>query len=157
VTHTCRFCGEEVDTDEARGDPRQVAGILLAHATLYCTGHAPVSGPEPTQVVGDPRDEPFAGQLDLIALPDGTVLQTHGRVDCAGNRCCVHNPSRHHMLAWPQVWYPPLRAILRRCPHDGLHPDPDDLNSRQAGVTHECDGCCLPPSQDAIRDERVGV
>lgn len=39
------------------------------------------------------------------------ILRTHGANQCAGPLndngkpiCCIHNPSSHHMLTWPQNW-----------------------------------------------------
>lgn len=78
-----------------------------------------------------------------------TVLRTHGPDQCADNVCCIHNPSDHHMLTWPQLWRSDSRLMERTCPHGIGHPDPDDLNVRTthwAGV-HGCDGCCQPPKE----------
>lgn len=92
---------------------------------------------------------------DLVALHDGRLLTTHGEGDCAGPSCCVHRPSSHHMLAWPQSWRQDRGLMERVCPHGVGHPDPDDLAFRRSVLgedaawgwgVHGCDGCCHPPA-----------
>lgn len=84
---------------------------------------------------------------DVIFTMGGTLLRTHGPVNCADEEvCCIHRPSAHHMATWPQVWRSDRRLMERVCQHGVGHPDPDDLSIRRgvngAGV-HGCDGCCL--------------
>lgn len=92
---------------------------------------------------------------DIVGLNDGhsTVLVNVHTVDqCAGQPCCIHNPSNHHMMRWTPSWDDTYGVMWRRCPHGNLHPDPDDLdywrhrNMERARVrfTHVCDGCCQP-------------
>ncbi|MGE5828487.1 MAG: hypothetical protein ACM30G_09010 [Micromonosporaceae bacterium] len=78
------------------------------------------------------------------------VVRTHGPEKCAGEVCCIHNPSDHHMRSWPQLWREDRQLMERTCPHGVGHPDPDALayqlrtfgeEARHAGV-HGCDGCC---------------
>ncbi len=85
-----------------------------------------------------------------------SILRTHGKAQCAGpvgNNgkpiCCIHNPSDHHMLTWPQNWRGDKGMMERLCHHGIGHPDPDDLKVRttsSAGV-HGCDGCCAAPEK----------
>lgn len=81
------------------------------------------------------------------------LLRTHGVNQCAGPLaengrpvCCIHNPSDHHMLTWPQNWRGDKGIMERLCPHGVGHPDPDDLKirTREGWGVHGCDGCCAP-------------
>jgi len=81
----------------------------------------------------------------LSALPPGFVTHPDGK--CAGEHCCIHNPSDHHMLDWPMVWRADAGKMERICPHGVGHPDPDDAAYRErVGEGHKnihgCDGCC---------------
>lgn len=70
-----------------------------------------------------------------------TLLHVHGPGRCAGQVCCIHNPSEHHMLTWPQNWRGDRGLMERVCGCGVGHPDPDDLAVRvdpAAGVH----GCC---------------
>ena len=82
-----------------------------------------------------------------------TLLRVHGETQCAGPDdengkpiCCIHNPSQHHMLTWPQNWRGDIGIMERLCSHDIGHPDPDDLKirTRSGWGVHGCDGCCRP-------------
>jgi hypothetical protein len=84
---------------------------------------------------------------DVIALHDGRVMEIHDPDLCAGDRCCVHNPSLHHMRRWPLNWRPDRRIMERVCPHGVGHPDPDDIRVRASSSVslHGCDQCCVAP------------
>ena len=74
------------------------------------------------------------------------LINLHSPDICAGRRCCVHDPSDHHMRAWPVNWRADRHMMERVCPHGIAHPDPDDLAYKlsqgiDSGV-HGCDGCC---------------
>jgi len=74
------------------------------------------------------------------------VLSVHNKSKCAGEHCCIHNPSDHHMVEWEQHWRDDKGCMERICPHGIGHPDPDDpyyTMSEHAGI-HGCDGCCTP-------------
>lgn len=91
---------------------------------------------------------------DKMRLENDTVLlNVHTQDQCAGQPCCVHNPSNHHMLTWPGDWEPLFKQMWRTCPHNMTHPDPDDLQFHRAKfgdddaavqALHACDGCCQP-------------
>ena len=78
----------------------------------------------------------------------------HDWQECVGYFCTFHDPSDHHMVAWPKV----LREsglIERTCPHGVGHPDPDSMawldriggeENRGWWGIHGCDGCCHPLS-----------
>lgn len=102
------------------------------------------------------------GRRDLVALHGGALLQTHGPSQCAGEFCCIHNPSMHPLRSRPLVWRSDCRpAFMERvCEHGIGHPDPDslahvrrvlahyllgDLTEDATGAleVHSCDGCCL--------------
>jgi hypothetical protein len=102
---------------------------------------------------------------DLYALADGLLMKTHGPAQCGNyeggeqQRCVLHNPTEHPMLAWPVSFRPDkLGLIERTCEHGWGHPDPDSLDYYvRAGCdyvgVHACDGCCQPtdiePTQEA--------
>jgi hypothetical protein len=74
-------------------------------------------------------------------------LITHTADQCAGNHCCIHNPSDHHMQDWPLHWRDDTGIMERICPHGVGHPDPDDTAhnlriGRDGTDVHGCDGCC---------------
>lgn len=86
---------------------------------------------------------------DLTGLRTGhTILHTHGTNRCEGQFCCIHNPSPHHMVTWPQLWRSDLKIMERICPHDIGHPDPDHVSFVQKGGVHGCDGCCREGNND---------
>jgi len=79
----------------------------------------------------------------MFGLYIGEVeLEVHDRDKCAGEFCCIHNPSDHHMKNWPQLWRDDRKMMERTCPHGIGHPDPDDRSSFR---DHGCDGCCVTP------------
>lgn len=90
--------------------------------------------------------------LEPTTLVGGQVLMAHPANDCFDpNRCTIHNPSDHHMRAFPQHWRGDRGFMERICPHGVGHPDPDQMyhleNSRGMRVAHYegihgCDGCC---------------
>jgi hypothetical protein len=91
---------------------------------------------------------------DSITLPDGRVLNTHGKDQCSGEYCSVHNPSDHSLVKAPLHWRSDRQLMERMCEHGIGHPDPDDLAhwERVYGKSqpelvagrgvHGCDGCC---------------
>ncbi|WP_394621319.1 hypothetical protein JNUCC0626_20140 [Lentzea sp. JNUCC 0626] len=81
---------------------------------------------------------------DVICLHDGRVMSTHPDTACTWDRCCVHRPSDHPLKTAPLFWDHDKRIMLRRCKHNNLHPDPDDLKVRtwEDEAFHYCDGCC---------------
>jgi hypothetical protein len=122
--------------------------------------------------MSDEMSEVFDGLLDGVELSSpapGVILQTHSAAVCAGDVCCIHNPSEHHMRDWKLTHLVdlPFRVIAvnpaevgigrhfcasyRECEHGLGHPDPDSLAfARKIGgdvlatlaEVHECDGCC---------------
>lgn len=92
---------------------------------------------------------------DIVGMVDGTILVNVHTIDkCAGQSCCIHNPSHHHMATWKHRWNDDEKTMWRICPHGFWHPDPDQLSfaRRKHGdetasllVVHGCDGCCQPP------------
>lgn len=88
--------------------------------------------------------------MEPIALHDGRIMQVHEAGTCAGQFCCIHNPSDHALKSAPLSWRGDRRLMERICPHGVGHPDPDGLAADAAllgydpyerGV-HGCDGCC---------------
>lgn len=74
-------------------------------------------------------------------------MKTHDESKCAGQHCCIHNPSDHHMRDWPMLWRADKGVMERICPHGCGHPDPDDaayqerIGKNYLNI-HGCDGCC---------------
>lgn len=107
-----------------------------------------------------------AEDWDLIGVPGyaepaigmqvegGAVMRVHPPERCAGEPCCIHNPTEHHMRAWPMNFRADIGVMERTCPHGVGHPDPDDLtfhikNDRPWVARHGCCGCCRPPQESA--------
>lgn len=80
----------------------------------------------------------------------------HKKASCAGQHCCVHNPSNHYMVNWRRH----LREtglVERICQHGVGHPDPDSARwmnendpiegRRGSWGIHGCDGCCMPENK----------
>lgn len=76
----------------------------------------------------------------------GQTLSVHDKKDCSG-KCCIHNPSNHHMRNWPTHWRDDRRMMERICKCGVGHPDPDDLAyKKKMGLddgVHGCCGCCI--------------
>lgn len=84
-------------------------------------------------------------RLPAHVLVGGQPLYSvHEPSKCAGEACCIHNPSDHHMRTWPQHWRGDRRIMERLCPHGVGHPDPDGQIPDGDNRTHGCDGCCRP-------------
>ena len=83
--------------------------------------------------------------MDSVTLVGGEKLVTHSPDVCKGKKCCIHNPSNHHMVTWRQHWRFDRKIMERICKHGCGHPDPDDLSTDRV---HGCDGCCRPPQED---------
>lgn len=89
---------------------------------------------------------------DFLHYADGGGVRVHPAAKCAGETCCIHNPSDHPMREFPLYWRADRALMERICPHGTGHPDPDDLayKKRSLGAgyrnyafgTHGCDGCC---------------
>ena len=86
-----------------------------------------------------------AETMDLVYLENTDIkIWTHKKDQCMGERCTVHNLSKHHMRSWPQWWRGDRGIMERICEHGVGHPDPDDyrcMNDASERV-HGCDGCC---------------
>lgn len=90
--------------------------------------------------------------FDYITGTGDRLRSVHSPFDCVGRPCVIHEPSNHHMLAWPTNWRdggaldikPP--HMERVCQHGVGHPDPDDMSywaSKGEDIGgHGCDGCC---------------
>ncbi len=152
MVQRCPYCHANVDVAEAT-TPSQVAELLIAHLRLVCT-QAPgareladdarfAEATASAELAGTDDVTSFFQRWDIVSL-GGTVLQTHHERLCRPP-CVIHSPSEHHMREWPSVWAQSFNAVLRVCPHEHYHPDPDDLQARTGQLQHTCDGCCLPP------------
>jgi hypothetical protein len=84
----------------------------------------------------------FVSDDRTYEVANGVLRNVHRRDACAGEPCCIHNPSDHHMRDWPQMWRDDRGMMERRCQHGIGHPDPDDPFS---DTVHGCDGCCAAP------------
>jgi len=97
----------------------------------------------------------YSGDWDMVSLNgDEGVLRTHGPTRCAGEVCCIHNPTDHHMRSWPMHWRGDRGLMERICQHGCGHPDPDHLTHvevtrgplvAESESVHGCCGCCWPP------------
>lgn len=102
-----------------------------------------------------------SSDFDLFAGIDATepvfgmqigevVLVTHPAEKCAGEFCCLHNPSDHPLSSARLNWRSDKRQMERICSHGVGHPDKDSLNfTKRVGhyegwmSVHGCDGCCV--------------
>ena len=92
--------------------------------------------------------DPYANMERYQLVGCDRILWVHSREKCAGEFCCIHNPSDHHMREWPQNWRGDRGLMERICPHGIGHPDPDDPATKtQYGGIHGCDGCCNPKAE----------
>lgn len=92
---------------------------------------------------GPATDETFGFHLGETVLTN-----VHPQERCEGRPCVLHNPSDHHMRAWPTLFRADKGLMERTCPHGVGHPDPDDMtfhreNARSYLGVHGCDGCCF--------------
>ena len=115
-----------------------------------------------------PMDENIG---DLIGMPDGRILKTHGKDECSGTPCVLHSPSDHPLKDAPLSWRSERAMMERICEHGIGHPDPDDRAhwerrlgndpaSREfieARAQHGCDGCCVPPWKPSAGEKVTGV
>jgi hypothetical protein len=105
----------EIDGRMIRDALAKAADTLVDHAKIFVTG---------------------TGQI---------LSKTHSKDQCYSEDCVIHNPSIHHMLAWPTHFREDNGLMERICPHGIGHPDPDDPKSK--GYVHGCDGCCNGPTE----------
>jgi hypothetical protein len=77
-------------------------------------------------------------------VANGTIKNVHSPTVCAGENCCIHNPSSHSMLSFPQHFGRRGNIFMEReCTHGLFHPDPDDPKTKNwVERRHHCDGCC---------------
>lgn len=86
--------------------------------------------------------------LDLLLTRILQTSRTHGKAECKGEFCSLHNPSDHHMKGWKTLVRRDRNCMTERiCTHGIGHPDPDSLAwMERVGIdddgTHGCDGCC---------------
>ena len=81
--------------------------------------------------------------MEQYVTGTGQKMWVHAEEDCVG-RCCIHNPSDHHMVDWPTNWRDDRKMMERICEHGVGHPDPDDLAFSGRDGVHGCDLCCFP-------------
>ena len=78
--------------------------------------------------------------MNTVTLESGQVLgNVHDEGKCAGENCCIHNPSNHSMIEFPRYWREDRGLMERICPHGVGHVDWDDPSDDRV---HGCDGCC---------------
>ncbi len=90
------------------------------------------------------------GDMTIVELANGRKFYAHGKAQCSGDNCCIHNPSDHVLKDAPYWWRGDLGLMERLCEHGIGHPDPDSLAHirREGGDPeegfgiHACDGCC---------------
>jgi len=97
------------------------------------------------------RQKQIKGRERYKLFGSDRVLVTHSKDKCQGQHCSIHNHSDHHMKDWPQNWRGDRGIMERICPHGIGHPDPDDPTNDRI---HGCDGCCIPPDENARRSHR---
>jgi hypothetical protein len=106
-------------------------------------------------------------RMEMTSPAPGVVQINHAPSLCAGEYCCIHNPSDHHMRDWPTTFRSDrVEVIIRNnyvshvfvlteriCEHGVGHPDPDSIayalkiggtDFAHAQGVHGCDRCCQP-------------
>lgn len=84
-------------------------------------------------------------------------LSTHTRRQCRGQKCCLHNPSRHHMRDWPIFIRMDKGTLAERvCEHHVGHPDSDsvrflDPTGERGLAIHGCCGCCFDTTKGGLK------
>lgn len=91
-------------------------------------------------------------KFEITTLVGGETVNAHAAETCSlDTPCCIHAPSQHHMVMWPQHWRNDRKIMERMCEHGVGHPDPDDSSFRASkgdyDTLHGCDGCCKPPTR----------
>lgn len=90
----------------------------------------------------------YSAEDDRLYLSDDNFyVNNHKRDQCAGEFCCLHNPSDHPLKDAQLNWRADRGIMERICEHGIGHDDLDDLAfRRKMGVEssgiHGCDGCC---------------
>ena len=81
------------------------------------------------------------GKTAILIGTNQVLTNIHDEDECKNEYCCIHNPSNHYMVTWPQVFIMSHRRMERLCVHNIGHVDPDEINENKE---HYCDGCCNP-------------
>lgn len=93
----------------------------------------------------------LALELDLMRPRRMGQFKAHDHEVCAGEFCCIHNPSEHSLNGAPLQLRADRAPLMERvCPHGVGHPDPDSLayinrtwpDRGKYEDVHGCDGCC---------------
>lgn len=110
----------------------------------------------------------FATRLKREGFDIKSLSNIHSDSACEGRPCVIHNPTNHHMRAFPLRWRHDRHLFERICPHGVGHPDPDQFafwnearekwrpsiaadviddpypqsNPFDGKGIHGCDGCC---------------
>ena len=83
-------------------------------------------------------------------------IRIHGPAVCAGEWCCFHKPSDHHMRDWP-MHIRETTLVERICKCGTGHPDPDSvaalvrITGEEHWGIHGCCGCCLR-KEDSVEE-----
>lgn len=89
---------------------------------------------------------PLFGNVVVGGVPLGALTRgvaEHPPQACDTQFACpLHLPSQH-ALSRHRVYHGSVTNLtVRRCDHDQLHPDPDDMRWGSGWIDHDCDGCC---------------
>ena len=127
----CQRCGTNVESTH-RHDYRTCEcganAVDGGHDYLRRMG----SSYEDTSIIAP--DEPRTHQLEHS---EEWIVNTHHSVLCAGRPCTIHNRTDHPLRTWRQAWV--NNRIMRMCPHQMAHKDPDETGRKQCV---RCDQCC---------------
>jgi hypothetical protein len=82
--------------------------------------------------------------IDTYQLENSSawMIRVHDISLCDERPCTIHKRTDHAMRSFEQKWNGYI--MVRVCPHDFSHPDPDEykLNLDPVYSKHSCDGCC---------------
>lgn len=85
-------------------------------------------------------------------LESGQLLRTHGRLNCIGEWCAIHQPMPGPWTRWPRYWDSYQERVVRICPCGCEHPVAEMYvmailaRSGFRSVAHQCCGIhpCTP-------------
>jgi hypothetical protein len=86
------------------------------------------------------------GDYEYQQLENSSIrMAVHKPENCMSEVCTIHQRTDHSMRRFPQIWRGDRKLMMRTCPHDIQHPDPDDFKIIDGidNGEHDCDGCCI--------------
>lgn len=141
---TCLTCGDRLESRHRHDFQSCACGAVSVDGGTEYLRRLVADGAafEDTSILAPEED-----RTHRLEHSEQEVHGVHHSALCAGRPCTVHRRSDHALRGWPQVWVDrPGGRIMRMCPHNGLHRDPDEPGRK--GCDRPCDGCCRSAGGD---------